>query len=51
MANIRFRKVAEFSGNSATFLVHPCTSLIVHEPMPKMIEWLLEPVQEPHDGS
>jgi hypothetical protein len=50
-SHIRFRQVAEFAENSATLLIHPCTSLTVHEPLPKMIGWLLELVQEPHDGS
>jgi len=40
--NIRFRKVAEFFGNSATFLVHPWTVLIIHEPVSQMLKWLVE---------
>jgi len=39
-ANIRLGKAAEFSGNSATFLVHPWTVLTFHEPVRQMIEWL-----------
>jgi hypothetical protein len=47
----RSRKVAELSGNSATFLVHPGTGLIIREPVREIADWLSELVQKPRGGS
>jgi serine/threonine protein kinase len=49
--DIRFGKVSKHWRCLDTFSVHPCAVVIFHEPVPRRIEWLLELVQEPHDGS